>query len=88
MAWLQNTNFNVKIDSSSANNKTPQKFLWWFAMVLSLKLWKQILKITTMASKEEINVFRRNFKEFNVLFDQSLQKFTSILLLQISLSNK
>jgi len=44
--------------------------------------------MTTMASKEEVDVFHRNFKGFKVLFDQSLQKITSILLLQISLSNK
>ena len=41
-----------------------------------------------MASKEEGIVFERNSKEFNVLFDQLFQKITSILLLQISLSNK
>jgi len=44
--------------------------------------------MTTLAAKEEINIFHRNSKEFKVLFDQSLQKITSILLLQISLSNK
>ena len=32
-------NFNTKIDSSpSDNNETPQKLLWWFAIVLSLKV--------------------------------------------------
>jgi len=47
---------------------------------------KQIfLKMTTMASKEKIDVFHRNFKEFNILFDQALQKIISTLLLQISL---
>ena len=44
--------------------------------------------MTTMASKEEIIVLQRNSKEFNVLFDQLFKKITSILLLQISLSNK
>jgi len=44
--------------------------------------------MTTMASKEEIIVFQRNSKDFNVLFDQLFQKITSILLSQISLSNK
>ena len=39
-------------------------------------------KFTTMASKEDINVFHRTFKELNVLLDQ---KITFILLLQISL---
>ena len=28
-----------------------------------------------MASKEKINVFHRNFKEFNVLFDQAFQNY-------------
>jgi len=44
--------------------------------------------MTTMASKEKINVFHKNFKEFNAVFDQALQKITSILLLQIGLSIK
>ena len=44
--------------------------------------------MTTMASKEEIIVFERNSKVLNVLFDQLFQKITSILLLQINLSNK
>jgi len=36
-------NFNTKIGSPpSENNETPQKFLWWFAVILSLKIWKQI----------------------------------------------
>jgi len=34
-------NFKTKIDSPpSVNNETPQKFLWWFAIILSLKVWK------------------------------------------------
>jgi len=42
-------NFNSKIDSPpSANNETPQKFLWGFAIVL---YGNRFLKITTMASK-------------------------------------
>jgi len=41
-----------------------------------------------MASKEEINVFHENFKEFNVSFDQALEKTTSIPLLQISLGTR
>jgi len=32
------------------------------------------LKMITMASKEKINSFHRNFKEFNVLFDQNTSK--------------
>ena len=73
-------NFITKIDSSpSANRETPQKFLQWLAIVLSLKAWKQIFKKATMALKETINVFYRNFKEFNVLFDQALQKSTFML---------
>jgi len=44
--------------------------------------------MTTVASKEKINVFHRNFKELNILFDQALQKITSKLLLQISLTNR
>jgi len=41
MVWLQNTvhSFNTKIDSPSEKNET-QKFLWWFAIALSLKVWK------------------------------------------------
>jgi len=30
--------------SPSANNETPQIFLWWFTIVLSLKVWKQIFE--------------------------------------------
>ena len=60
-------NFNTIIDSSPS--ATPQKFLWWIAMVLSLKVWKQIFENVTMASKKEINVFHRNSKEFNVLLE-------------------
>jgi len=30
--------------------------------------------MTTMASKDEINVFHAYFKEFNALFDWALQK--------------
>jgi len=44
--------------------------------------------MTTMASKEEIDVFHENFKEFYVLFDLALQKTISILLLQITLGNR
>jgi len=51
-------NFNSKIDSPpSANNETLQKFLQWFAIVLSLKYGNRFLKMTTMASREEINVY-------------------------------
>jgi len=71
--------FCTKIDSSPS--ETPQKFLWWLAIVLSLKYGNRLLKMTTM-----VNL--RNFKEFNVLFDQTFQKITSIVLLQISLSNR
>jgi len=42
-------------------------------------------KFTTMALKEDINVFYTIFKKVNVLFDWANQKIASILLLQISL---
>ena len=44
--WLQNTVIlNIKIDSPpSENNETPHKFLWWFAIALSLKEWNQIFE--------------------------------------------
>jgi len=38
-------------------------------VVLSLKIWEQIFEMTTMASKEEINGFHENFKEFHALLD-------------------
>ena len=41
-----------------------------------------------MASKEEITIFHRNFREFNSSFDQVLQKIISILLLQIYLGSR
>jgi len=51
-------NFNTIIDSPpSANGETPQKFLQQLTVVLSLKYRNRFLKMTTMASKEEINVF-------------------------------
>ena len=55
-------NFNTKIDSPTANCETPPKFLQWLVITLSLKVWKQILGMTTMASKEGITVFHRNLK--------------------------
>jgi len=78
------------IDSPlSANNETPQKFLWWFAIVLSLKVQKQIFETDYYGSKREDHFFQRNFEEFNVLFDQLLQNIISMLcFIQISLSNK
>ena len=71
MAWLQNTVILIPfIDSPpSEHNETLQKFLWWFAIVNYLqKYGSRFSKMTTVASKEEMNVFNRNFKEFNVLF--------------------
>ena len=44
--------------------------------------------MTTMASKEEITVFHRKFKEFNSSIDKILQKITSILLLQTYLGSR
>jgi len=44
--------------------------------------------MTTMASKEEINVFHGYFEELIALFDWALQKTSSILLLQISLDTR
>ena len=82
-------NFSTKIDSPpTANCETLQNFLQWLVITLSLKVWKQILGMTTMASKKEITVFHRNFREFNSSFDKVLQKFASILLLQIYLSSR
>jgi len=44
-AFLQNTNFNTKIDSPpSANGETSQKFLQQLAIVLPLKVWEQIFE--------------------------------------------
>jgi len=56
--FLQDTNFNTKTDSPPANGETLPRFLQQLTVVLSLRL----LKITTMASKEEINIFHGYFK--------------------------
>jgi len=65
--FTKHCNVNTKIDSPlSANGKTPQKFLQQLAVVLPVKVF---LKMTTVASKKEINVFHGYFKEFRVLFD-------------------
>ena len=55
MAQLQNTVILIlKVDSPpSANNGTPQKFLWWFAIVLSIKVWKQIFENDYYGFKRE-----------------------------------
>jgi len=66
--FTKHCNFNTKTDSPpSANGETPQKFLQQLAVVLSYG--NRFLKMTTMAFKEEINVFHGYFKEFNVLLD-------------------
>jgi len=46
-----------------------QKMVKLLVVVLSFKVWEQILKMTTMASKRRSMFFCENFKEFNVLFD-------------------
>ena len=72
MAWLQNTVILILkliLLLYIANCETPQKFLQWLVITLSLKVWKKILGMTTMALKEEITIFHRKFKEFNSSID-------------------
>jgi len=56
--FAKHCNFSTKIDSPlSANGKTPQKFLQQLAVVLSLKVWERIFKMTTMAPKRRLMFF-------------------------------
>jgi len=44
---MKQCNYNTKIDSPPKNNETPQKFLWWLAIVLRIfkrLVWKHIFE--------------------------------------------
>jgi len=74
---------NTKIDSSpSANNETPQKFLWWIAIV---KVWKQIFENNYYGFKRAVMFFIEILRSSMSYFIKLFKKITSILFLQISL---
>jgi len=89
--WNQITKSQLKSVDFKEIKKITLKLLWfqilyelWNSLKILVvasnnKIFKgmetDFFKFTTMASKEDINVFHRIFIEFNVLFDQAHQKY-------------